>query len=62
MENKSLADHIGSDSLDPKRRLTILKQTAWAVEYLHTKGYIHRDLKPENILLNEEWTVQLAGM
>jgi hypothetical protein len=34
--------------------VTILKKTAWALNMMHSKGYIHCDVKPDNILLNQD--------
>ena len=33
--------------------LTILRQTATALDYAHQKGIVHRDIKPANILIHE---------
>ena len=45
------------NSQDPPLRgdvaLTILRQTATALDYAHKKGIVHRDIKPANILIHE---------
>jgi serine/threonine-protein kinase len=45
------------NSQDPPIRgdaaLTILRQTATALDYAHKKGIVHRDIKPANILIHE---------
>jgi serine/threonine protein kinase len=33
--------------------LTILRQTATALDYAHKKGIVHRDIKPANILIHD---------
>jgi serine/threonine protein kinase len=33
--------------------LSILRQTATALDYAHNKGIVHRDIKPANILIHE---------
>jgi serine/threonine protein kinase len=45
------------NSQDPPIRgdvaLTILRQTATALDYAHKKGIVHRDIKPANILIHD---------
>lgn len=35
--------------------LRLLRETACAMTYIHSQGYVHRDIKPSNILLGADW-------
>src|SRR6202050_5384989 len=52
------------NSQDPPLRgdvaLTILRQTATALDYAHKKGIVHRDIKPANILIHEDGTAKIT--
>jgi serine/threonine protein kinase len=39
--------------------LSIMKQTAQALEYMHNAGYVHQDIKPGNILVDHRGRVML---
>jgi serine/threonine protein kinase len=43
----------GAQALDSNVVLSILRQTATALDYAHKKGIVHRDIKPANILIHE---------
>lgn len=45
---------ISVKAFDSKEILSISKQLASVLKYLHAEGICHRDLKPENILYNTE--------
>jgi serine/threonine-protein kinase len=45
---------------DSQRVLTILQQTAAALDFAHKKGIVHRDVKPANIMLDEDGTAKIA--
>jgi serine/threonine protein kinase len=41
------------DAMPAKTALSILRQTATALDYAHKNGIVHRDIKPANILIHE---------
>ncbi len=52
IEGESLSDLLRREYvLPPHRALTILAQTADALQAAHDLGIVHRDLKPDNIML-----------
>jgi serine/threonine protein kinase len=46
--------------LESGKMFTILRQTATALDYAHTKGIIHRDIKPANIMLGRDGNVKVT--
>ncbi len=46
--------------LTPEQIFRILRQTASALDFAHTKGIVHRDIKPANIMIDEDGTVKIA--
>jgi serine/threonine-protein kinase len=40
--------------------LSILRQTATALDYAHQKGIVHRDIKPANILIHEHTLAKIT--
>jgi serine/threonine-protein kinase len=39
------------EAISPRQMLSVLGQTAAALDYAHSKGIIHRDIKPANIMI-----------
>jgi serine/threonine-protein kinase len=48
--------------LEEARAVSIVRQTAMALEHAHAQGFIHRDVKPKNIMLTKSGIVKLADM
>ncbi len=61
VEGLSLDRMLASRPLfDTSEALSILRQTAAALDYAHERGVIHRDIKPANIMLNGDLSVKVA--
>jgi TonB family protein len=57
---RSILSQIGPFSAEAA--IIVLRQVAWALDYLHGHGIIHRDVKPENIFLEEDGRVLLSDL
>lgn len=44
----------------PDLVLSVLRQTAAALDYAHAKGIVHRDIKPANIMLGEDGIAKIT--
>jgi serine/threonine protein kinase len=61
IDGKTLEEMLASGV--PQRSgilLSILKKSAEALDYAHTKGIIHRDIKPSNIMICSDGAVKIA--
>jgi len=47
-------------ALDRDAMLSLLRQTATALDYAHKKGIVHRDIKPANILIHENSVAKIT--
>lgn len=48
------------DPIDGSIALSLLRQTAVALDYAHKKGIVHRDIKPANILIHEHTMAKIT--
>lgn len=46
--------------IDWKLSMSIARDTAAGMAYLHSRGVIHRDLKSENLLVDEHWRIKIC--
>jgi serine/threonine protein kinase len=46
--------------MSQERVLEIVRQVAWALDAVHSRGIIHGDLKPENIMRRPDGSIALA--
>ncbi len=61
IDGRSLYQLLASGGpLAPDVAISILKQTAAALDYAHQFGVVHRDIKPANIMLQGDVTVKVA--
>jgi len=51
VEGPSLAHRLREGPLAPRAAAELVRRSADAIQYAHSRGIIHRDLKPANILL-----------
>jgi tRNA A-37 threonylcarbamoyl transferase component Bud32 len=62
VERGSLADLLADNSakLTWAKKLSILRDAAAGIRFLHQNGIIHRDIKSSNLLVDENWNVKVA--
>ncbi|MBS1834438.1 MAG: TonB family protein [Acidobacteria bacterium] len=60
VDGANLADILVQGKLTVEATLKILKQSAEALDYAHSKGVVHRDIKPGNLLLEPSGKVKIA--
>ena len=52
-------EYCAARNADNATRVRLVLQTAWAVDYAHSRSIVHRDLKPSNILVDAAGQVRL---
>src|SRR3954451_8075990 len=50
----------GPSPLPPAKLLSVLAQTAVALDYAHGKGIVHRDIKPANIMIAADGAAKIT--
>src|SRR5436190_2558275 len=50
----------GREPIPRERLMSILRQTASALDYAHGKGIVHRDIKPANIMLASDGALKIT--
>src|ERR1041385_5232438 len=55
-------DHLlsGPEPLTGEQMISVLSQTATALDYAHQKGIVHRDIKPANIMIAADGTAKIT--
>jgi eukaryotic-like serine/threonine-protein kinase len=60
IDGHGLQSHARAPELLPKPQvLEIIYNVCYALDYIHTKGYLHLDIKPSNIMLTQKGEVKL---
>ncbi len=60
VDGADLRGLLNSDTLQPRRALTIVPQICDALGYAHDMGIVHRDIKPENILIDSTGRIRIT--
>lgn len=60
VEGVTLFDRMNQGALQPDEVLSMLEQTAAAMDYAHSKGVLHRDIKPANLMVTPSGKVKIA--
>jgi hypothetical protein len=62
-EGRSLGQALSEGGPFPLRNaLSVTRQIAEALHYLHSNGYLHRDVKPDNVLIDDRGLIKLCDL
>ncbi len=60
ISGQPLSYHIRTGMLTIKEKISVMKQVASALGFIHEHGVLHRDIKPANILLTSDYVVKIT--
>jgi serine/threonine protein kinase len=59
-EKGSLDQLLANEKLSMSTKLSILRDIARGMEFLHSKNILHRDLKPANVMIDKNYIAKVA--
>lgn len=63
VDGRSLGQLLSESGAFPLREsLSLTRQVAEALHYLHGQGYLHRDVKPDNVLVDKAGNAKLCDL
>jgi hypothetical protein len=60
VDGKTIHDALQADGkMEPERAARIVRASADALDYAHSRGVIHRDMKPSNVMIDQTGAVKV---